>query len=319
MIAVFTTQNDPSILPVVALLEQRGFSVTIIAIDRLVQGTTSFNCTIDEGVVTFLYDQEEFDLARVTAAWFWHPKIRYVHLPRGHASSIEREMRKTLQGVWDNIETERWINHPSRVRDTQNKIPQQIMAGRLGLRTGKTVLTNEWSNVDQLGEKTVIKMPGIGIIDGPKPSGMYTTVLDQEKRTSLAGHSPFPGMHQPYIPKKREWRITVVGDKVFPVAIYTKEGAKDDWRRHQHTEDWVRFVSEALPNSAIEEKCQLLLRKLGLRYGAFDFIETPDGEMVFLEVNSAGQYGWLEDQLVLPISEAIADLLIEIADAHVHR
>lgn len=52
---------------------------------------------------------------------------------------------------------------------------------------------------------------------------------------------------------------------------------------------------------------------MGLKFGAFDFIETAPGEVIFLECNSNGQYGWLEETLGLPISHAIADELIKIA------
>jgi glutathione synthase/RimK-type ligase-like ATP-grasp enzyme len=50
--------------------------------------------------------------------------------------------------------------------------------------------------------------------------------------------------------------------------------------------------------------------KLQLVYGAIDLIRTPAGEHVFLEVNPGGEWGMLERDLGLPISEAIADALI---------
>ena len=36
-------------------------------------------------------------------------------------------------------------------------------------------------------------------------------------------------------------------------------------------------------------------RALGILFGAFDFIVTPEGEHVFLEVNPAGQFLWVEE------------------------
>ena len=36
------------------------------------------------------------------------------------------------------------------------------------------------------------------------------------------------------------------------------------------------------------------MASLGLKFGCFDFIVTPDGEYVFLEVNEAGQFLWIE-------------------------
>ena len=47
-----------------------------------------------------------------------------------------------------------------------------------------------------------------------------------------------------------------------------------------------------------------------LNYGAIDIILTPDGRHVFLELNPSGEFFWLERTPGLPISDAIADLLL---------
>ncbi|GAA2112661.1 hypothetical protein [Streptomyces synnematoformans] len=49
--------------------------------------------------------------------------------------------------------------------------------------------------------------------------------------------------------------------------------------------------------------------RLGLIYGACDLIVTPTGEVVFLEVNQAGEWGWLAAECDLPIAAALADVL----------
>jgi len=50
---------------------------------------------------------------------------------------------------------------------------------------------------------------------------------------------------------------------------------------------------------------------MGLVYGALDFVVTPEGNSVFLELNQAGQWGWIEQALGLPITDAILDRLGE--------
>ena len=47
-----------------------------------------------------------------------------------------------------------------------------------------------------------------------------------------------------------------------------------------------------------------------LNYGVIDVILTPDDQHVFLEHNPCGEFFWLERTPGLPISEAIADLLL---------
>ena len=51
------------------------------------------------------------------------------------------------------------------------------------------------------------------------------------------------------------------------------------------------------------------MRTWGLKFGAIDMVITPNDHYVFLEVNPAGQWGWIEDLTQLPIAEAIATLL----------
>jgi hypothetical protein len=49
----------------------------------------------------------------------------------------------------------------------------------------------------------------------------------------------------------------------------------------------------SLPENVLA-RCRVLMRKLGILFGCFDFIVTPDGEYVFLEVNQQGQFLWKE-------------------------
>jgi hypothetical protein len=54
-----------------------------------------------------------------------------------------------------------------------------------------------------------------------------------------------------------------------------------------------------------------MLANLGLRYGAFDFVRTPDDRFVFLEVNPTGEWAWLEEHLALPMRDAFIRLFFQ--------
>src|SRR5205814_484076 len=105
-----------------------------------------------------------------------------------------------------------------------------------------------------------------------------------------------------------ELRVTVVGARVFAAKIDSQANAdaKLDWRRSLHD---VAYEAVALPEE-IETRIQAFMRFFGLVYGAFDFIVTPQGGYVFLEVNPSGQYMWLECATGLGITAALADALI---------
>jgi glutathione synthase/RimK-type ligase-like ATP-grasp enzyme len=103
-----------------------------------------------------------------------------------------------------------------------------------------------------------------------------------------------PGIFQAVIPKAYELRVTVMGRRIFAVRLdsQTIPGASLDWRA----------ASEPVPLEAVElpgtiyEACIRTLEDLGLVFGCFDLIVTPDGEYVFLEVNEMGAFLWIERQ-----------------------
>lgn len=53
------------------------------------------------------------------------------------------------------------------------------------------------------------------------------------------------------------------------------------------------------------------MEKLGLAYGAIDFVVTPEGEYVFLEVNPSGQFLWADYEAGLPLLDAMCEMLIQ--------
>ena len=52
-----------------------------------------------------------------------------------------------------------------------------------------------------------------------------------------------------------------------------------------------------------------LMRRLGLVYGAIDMRLTPRGDYVFLEINPAGQWLFIEAHSAQPITATIAGYL----------
>ena len=72
--------------------------------------------------------------------------------------------------------------------------------------------------------------------------------------------------------------------------------------------DWPgRGIRVQMPE--LEAVLKQLVGRLGLNFGAVDLIETPDGELVFLEVNPNGQWLWIERITGAPMCQAMARLL----------
>lgn len=216
--------------------------------------------------------------------------------------------------LWAPVPTRVWLNALEAMREAGALSRQLIAAHAAGFTTPRTVVSNDWSRVLALaGEQAIAFKTLVGRVETANEVGrdIFTTRLTTGSLGAHRSHGaiPYPGIAQPFVEKKREWRVTVVDEDVFSAAIETDGSAKVDWRREYHTPH-VRFSSEELPPS-VTARCRSTVQQLGLRYAGNDLIETAEGEFVFLEANPNGQYLWLEEELGLPISDAVASALVK--------
>jgi len=114
---------------------------------------------------------------------------------------------------------------------------------------------------------------------------------------------------QERLTKAVELRVTVVGERVMAAAIDSQAlpRAREDWRR-----EGAALVGAWRPytlSEPLQAQVLRLMDALGLNYGAFDFVVTPEGRHVFLEVNPSGEFMWLMTHPGLPVDEALADVL----------
>ena len=118
-----------------------------------------------------------------------------------------------------------------------------------------------------------------------------------------------PVIFQECIPGGFDIRVTMVGDRVFPAEIRAGESAYDlDFRVDT---EHAPIAVHALPG-AVEDRLRVMMRRMGLRYGAVDLRRSPEGDYVFLEINPAGQWLFIELATGQPISAALAELLHDL-------
>jgi glutathione synthase/RimK-type ligase-like ATP-grasp enzyme len=79
----------------------------------------------------------------------------------------------------------------------------------------------------------------------------------------------------------------------------------------------IRNLNVPINNWAVPDFVQGLARKtlerLGLELGVIDLKETPNGELIWLEVNPQGQFLFLEPFTTLNLAENFADYLLNTA------
>lgn len=223
-----------------------------------------------------------------------------------------RERREFLIGISSVVAPSvNIINDPTAQEMARNKIFQLKLAVEVGFRIPRTWISTDVERILKAHEtcsNELIYKP-LTWLASLKGEVLFANVL---KTSDILNNSEAmgvaPGIYQERIVKKFEYRVTVVDQHIFPVRIYSQEllETQVDWRRNQRE---VRYESCILSDD-VQERLMLFHARTNLRYGAYDLIETSTGEFVFLEVNPAGNWLWLEEKLKLPISKAIADALV---------
>jgi glutathione synthase/RimK-type ligase-like ATP-grasp enzyme len=257
----------------------------------------------------------EVDLGGLAGVWYRRPTAFKFNDGMSEAE-LQFARNEAIHGVSGILRATEclWINRPDVDAVAELKPYQLELAKRVGLRVPRTLLTNEPEEVANLvrntDERVVYKALTGGVIHYPGafPAGLLTTVLGDEilEHTGRVRHTMC--MFQEYVEKAYEVRLTVIGNTYFPVIIDSQsmEATTVDWRGENH----LPYGSyKPLPDEIVQ-KTQRLLDKLEIVYAAVDFIVTPDGEFVFLEVNPGGQFMWMEFDLELDMSGVVADLLM---------
>ena len=265
--------------------------------------------------------------AEVRAVWarkLWSPRMSD-DLDERYRSMCIGESVAALEGFLDALQDAQWINNLERQRDAENKQRQLRLAACAGLRVPRTLVTNDASAARQFfaateGE-TVAKLlrPLDVSMDGGNPF-VYTNRVREQDLDQAESLRHCPMVFQELIPKAYELRVAYVAGETFAGALDAGGTSRGhtDWRRA--APDECRWEKAELP-AEVARGLRALMSDLGLVFGAVDLICTPAGEHVFLEVNPGGEWGMLERDLGLPISEAIAAALVEDkthVDSHHH-
>jgi MvdC family ATP-grasp ribosomal peptide maturase len=267
--------------------------------------------------VLFTEAGEQICAEEIRAVWarkLWPPRMAD-DLDERYRSMCAGESAAALEGFLDAFHNARWVNDLDRQRDAENKQRQLRLAARAGLRVPRTVVTNDPAAARQFfaetDGQTVAKLlrPLDVSMEAVKPF-VYTSRVREEDLAGVEALRHSPMVFQELIPKAYELRVAWVAGKAFAGALDASGTSRGhtDWRRASPEE--CRWQKAQLP-AEVASRLHALMSQLGLVFGAVDLICTPSGEHVFLEVNPSGEWGMLEHDLGLPISEAIAEALLE--------
>lgn len=250
------------------------------------------------------------DLDAVRSVWFRGPEA--YRMPEGlsqaEAHHAAMEAKYGLGGVLASIDA-LWANHPARTAEAAYKPWQLSTASRCGLTVPETLISNDPQTVREFCARgpTVTKLIGASTIyeENQRKIG-YTRLIEPTDLDDLRGISTTTHLFQRWIPKAYEVRVLVIGQNMTAAAIRAGSAASYvDWRT-----DYPSLSYELItPPDAIVDGVLSVMNAFGLTYGAFDFVVSPDNFWTFLEINPAGQYGWIESRTGAPLTAQLADLL----------
>jgi len=309
---------------VAAALLRRGARSLRIDTDRY-PFDLGLTLTLREGrrpVATLETGSASVDLSRMGAIYcrrLWPGRAAQGQVEPRYAGYCAHASALTFLQTLAEVEGPFFLNPIAAGIAAESKPRQLAVAAEVGLRLPETLFTNDPRAVralrDRAGTPLVTKLVS-PLSESMDASGafVYTSILRDEDYAALDALRAAPQIFQPLVAKRRELRVVVVGRRVFAGAIEVAPGLGPlsiDWRRPQPRPGASPWRRAALP-PATEARVLALMDRLGIAFGALDFLEDDAaGEPIFLEVNPAGEWGFLERDLDLPISLAIADLLVE--------
>lgn len=260
-----------------------------------------FVLTFPEGVV---------NLDEVGVVWWRRPQQPQISddiTDRTHRAFAANETQEALSGLWHALDVF-WVNDPARDHVGHRKLNQLRTAQELGLRIPDTLITNDPNRarrfIDAHGYQDVIYKAFSAL----EEEWRETRLLKPEELQLLDHVQYAPVIFQEYVPAVYDLRVTVVGDRLFPAAIHSQE---TDYPVDFRMELDNATVEPANLPDEIERLLHQLMEQMGLAYGAIDMRLTPDGDYVFLEINPAGQWLFIEERSEQPITSTLARLLVE--------
>lgn len=316
IVLLITHSNDEPAGMVAEAIKARGFEPVRFDTDRFPAEIrlALTQSSMQAPSFALLEDERTIELTSVKSVWYrrFYSARLPPDLDERYLQYSRLEIRTLLSSLFAALPDARWIDPIDRVHRAHHKIPQLELAKQAGFMVPDTLATNDPAAArrffDEHQGKVVTKMlNAISFTDDGSEQMVFTSKVAEEHLRELDGLRYCPAVFQEMVDKEVELRVAVVGEKLFVASVDSKggEGAVD-WRRAGDLA--YHFVPDRLP-ADVEQAVLRLMKLYGLTYGSLDIIRRPDGQHVFLEVNSAGEWAWLQQMVNLPIHEALADEL----------
>jgi RimK-like ATP-grasp domain len=255
------------------------------------------------------------DVGKARGIWLRRPQwpvIRSDVSDEGDRRLAVQESIAAVGGLW-RLLAAKCVSAPDALQAARWKLPQLRLASWLGFAVPATIVTTDPGRAADLlrqGNVVLKAVQEMAIhMEGAVRSGYVEAAIEAD----APGAAAAPILLQYRIPKIADWRVTVVGDTVFAARTATDPTGPLDVRAAEGNS--TAYEERRLPD-ATSRACVAYLRTCGLRFGAFDLVEDQDRGLWFLECNANGQWGWIENDTGMRITDAIVSELLSCGDAY---
>ena len=308
MLLILTSDKDLTADFLIVELINRDLPYFRLNAEELTKADFNFSLTENTVRREVSVGTRTLDLNEVEAVWY----RRAIHpgsiaaLSRGERVFVAGELRHLAVGLVLNPNVA-WVNPIDRVCVAEHKLYQLQIAQQLGFRVPRTQVSRDPVELRNFAASnksgTICKPIFHGMfVDEASSYSVYTRRVTPESfdKDSV---KICPVLLQEEIVRSADVRATFIGPQCF-VADIKGDPSLVDWRDPDVP---VSYSASSLSDE-VQSMCREMLSKLGLIYGAFDFVRTPKGDLVFLEVNPTGEWAWLEDRLGFPMRDAFIQL-----------
>ena len=235
----------------------------------------------------------------------WWRRARKPYIPKiaahpGDYKFIVRENTLFYESLTYNMAPKAWwVN----TKDAANRANSKLLQLKVAMECGMTIPTTLCSNDPQDIRYFLLKHESDGVIYKPLCSNiwfednlkmLYTSKISFLELPNNQLLQLSPGIFQKEIKKKYELRITCFGDFLVAAKLNSQchQEGKIDWRA---IHEGKMIIEPYTIHPALEQQIRKFMRKIGLVFGSFDFIVTPEDNYIFLEINEQGQFLWIEE------------------------
>ena len=245
------------------------------------------------------------DIGEARSLYWRRPRWpAFDQLDPADARFASSQVRHGLGGILYSLPGCLFVNHPLRNHAAEHKPTQLAVAQRMGFTVPPTLVSNDPDAVRaflaEQGEAVYKVLCWTPYRQGEVGMSVWTEPVTAEEIDDSVRAAPH--LFQARVDKIADLRVVVVGQRVFAVRI---DSDLLDWRRDYSALSYkVVDLPDRMQRALIE-----YLAHFGLCSGSFDLCLDRQDDLHWPELNSNGQWGWLEAETGLPVAAAFADLL----------